>query len=65
MVNRKMKAQAMTEVNWTRRTMSLEIVRTIMITVMKMNTEMLVMILFFFLIWCGKILTIIFSYQTC
>ena len=48
MVNRKMKAQAMTEVNWTRRTMSLEIVRTIMITVMKMKTEMLVMILFFF-----------------
>ena len=54
----------MTEVNWVRRTMALYIIRTIIIIVTMMKMEMLVMIIYLFKTWCGRIFTMILSYQT-
>ena len=42
----------------------MDIFRTIMMTVTKMKTEILLMILFLLKNWYGRILTMILSYQT-
>ena len=57
-------SQEMTELNWMSRTMPLDIFRTLMMKVTKTNTEILVVLICLLITWCGKILTIILSYQT-
>ena len=61
---RKTTNKSTVEVNWTGRTFPLETFKTIMIKVTKTKMEMLVMVLFMFTTCCGRILKIIFSYQT-